>query len=144
MTEKEPTLARQQPTEHIPANEVSRGSEEKLRSLAERVQAEEALGREAERLRMLLKIDKGILAAQSLETIAQAAVTGIQQLIPCERVGVTLFDFAAHEAILLAIDTDTESQVKPGARIALEPFEDAIVNGQQGKMTVVAGLQSRG
>jgi PAS domain S-box-containing protein len=112
--------------------------------ISERVRAEEALRRYAERLQILYEIDQGILAAQSPETIAQAAVAHLRQLIPCRRAGVTLYDFAAQEALLLAVDLDAESQVEPGARISLEPFEDVIAAGRQGSATVVTGLASRG
>jgi len=112
--------------------------------ISERVRAEEALRRYAERLRILREIDQGILAAQSPETIAQAAVTHIRQLIPCQRAGVALFDFAAREAVLLAIDLDAGTRVRPGTRVPLQPFEDAIAAGRQGRVTVMTGLQSRG
>ncbi len=53
--------------------------------IADRVRAEEALHRYNERLKILNEINQSILAAQSSETIAVAALSYIRLLIPCQR-----------------------------------------------------------
>jgi len=56
--------------------------------ITDRKEAEDALQRYAERLKLLHEIDQSILAAQLPETIAIAAIHRIRYLIPCERVSV--------------------------------------------------------
>ncbi len=56
--------------------------------ITDRKEAEDALQRYAERLKLQHEIDQSILAAQLPETIAIAAIHRIRYLIPCERVSV--------------------------------------------------------
>lgn len=75
--------------------------------ITERKEAEEALQRYAERLRILHEIDQSVLAAQLPETIALAAIHRIRRLIPCQRVTVMTRD--EHQRIrLLAAASNTE------------------------------------
>jgi len=88
--------------------------------IAERERAEEALRRYAERLRTLREIDQAILAAQSPEEIAQTALRHVRELVPCARASIALFDFEAHEALLLAVEKKGETRVDAGNRIPIE------------------------
>jgi PAS domain S-box-containing protein len=94
--------------------------------IAEWMRAEEALRLYADRLKTLHEIDQGILAARSPEAIAQVTIGRIQQLISCQGAYVTLFDFTTDEAVVLATDLDTESQLKVGARLPLESFAETL------------------
>lgn len=91
-----------------------------VRDISERKRAEQALHDYAERLEVLHEIDRGILAAQSARDIAQVAVGRVRQLIPCRRVGLVLIDWDTSEAIVLAVDTDGETQVGPGTCLSFE------------------------
>jgi GAF domain-containing protein len=85
-------------------------------------------------------------------------VAHLRHLIPCRRVGITLFDWTAGEALLLAIDLDAQTGevppgggvlqpgtgLQPGTRMPLDPFADVIAAGRQGKVAVVTRLESRG
>lgn len=66
-------------------------------------QAGEGLRRHAERLRILHAIDQGILAARTPRDIAQAALERVGELLPCIRAGLTVFDYATLEAVILAV-----------------------------------------
>ncbi len=55
-------------------------------------QAEIVLQRYAERLKTLHQIDQAILAAQSPQQIAEAALERIAQLVPCERASLVAFE----------------------------------------------------
>ena len=90
--------------------------------ITERKRAEESLRRYAERLKILHNIDRSILAARSLEAIAQAVLGHLRQLIPCQRASVAEFDFKSGEAHVLATQVKGETQVKTGARLPLEIF----------------------
>ena len=133
---------------HLALRNAQKSLEEKnaqlQREIAERVQAEEALRRYTERLGVLREIDQGILAAQSPESIAQAAVTRIRQLIPCRRASVGLFDFASNEMLTLAVDADTKSRQEENTRYQLDPLEDQVKHLRQGQVVVWRQAQSRG
>ncbi len=56
--------------------------------------AEETVRRQAQRLRILHEIDRGILNAQSPAEIAYVALSRIRALVGCEQASAILFDFA--------------------------------------------------
>ena len=62
------------------------------RDIAKRSQAEEKLRNYTERLRILREIERRILAARLPEEIAEIALHHIQQLVPCQRCSVVMFD----------------------------------------------------
>ena len=82
--------------------------------------AEATLRQYAERLSILHEIDQAILAAQSPEEIAEAALRRIQRLVPCQRASLTLFDYAADQATVLTAQTDGLNGLESGARFALK------------------------
>lgn len=108
----------------------------------ERAQAEETLQQYAERLKTLREIDQAILAAQSPEEIAQAALRHVRQLVPCPRASVAEFDLEADEATILATHADDESRVRVGTRISLEPFGHTVEELRQGKVQIVEDILS--
>jgi signal transduction histidine kinase len=67
-------------------------------------------------------IDQAILAAQSPEAIAQAAMRYMRELTPCRAASVAVFDQVGHEAIVLAVETSMTLPFGPGARLPLETF----------------------
>ncbi len=94
-----------------------------LRDITERKSVEESLHRYSGRLQVLHEIDRAILAAQSPEGIAQAALHHMQQLTPCYWASVTLFDFDVHEAAVLAAHAAGETKMRTGTRLPLESFD---------------------
>jgi PAS domain S-box-containing protein len=107
------------------------------RDITERKRTEEALRQYVERLGILRETDQAILAAQSPQAIAQAALGRITQLVPCQRVGITLFDFEEHQLTVLAAHFTGESRVPAGTRFPLEWFGGDIEMLRQGKVQVV-------
>ena len=85
----------------------------------EHKQAETELRRYAERLEVLEKIDKAILAAHSVEDIAQAALQYVQRLLPCVRASVTLFDLKLNMGTMLAVVGLGSDRLGAGAQISL-------------------------
>jgi PAS domain S-box-containing protein len=112
--------------------------------VTERVQAREALRRYAGRLEVLRSIDQGILGAQLPKDIAQAALSRIRQLIPCERVEVVLPGPGFAEMVVLAVDTDVDTAIKEGHRFTRDQLDDVRAIVQQGQTAVIDDLPSRG
>lgn len=62
------------------------------RDVTERERAEQAVRRYARRLETLHEIDRGILAAQSPEEIAEAALKHLQYLVPFQQASIVVFE----------------------------------------------------
>lgn len=76
-----------------------------FRDITERQQAQQAMRRYAERLRILHEADQAILAAWSMEETAQVALRHVQRLIPFAWATVSVFDAdpAAGQGTVLAV-----------------------------------------
>jgi len=93
--------------------------------------AEKTLRGHAGRLRILHEIDSAILAAHSLEEIAQAALRRIRQLVPCQRASVVLFDLEASETVLLAAHGCGQARQGERERFSLDArWFDELRHGQ--------------
>lgn len=77
------------------------------RDLTERKEAEEAIRQYSQRLETLHEIDQAILAAGSPAEIARATLQRVQDLVPSIRASVSVFDFKANEARVLAVSGQT-------------------------------------
>jgi signal transduction histidine kinase len=131
-----------------PARFLSLGpSEAKLRqwldNLAERKRTEAELREHrdhleeyAERLKYLRELDQVILAARSSEEIAHATLSYLQQLLPYQQASVTVFDFGADEAVVLAARLGSRRRKGAGTRLLLKGF--GVPEGlEQGKVHMV-------
>lgn len=83
------------------------------KELANKERAEQNLARYAERLRLLHILDQAILAADSQEEIAQVALDGIRQLVPCIRTNIVLFDHDNQKAEILAVYRASTNEPSP-------------------------------
>ncbi len=90
--------------------------------ITERKQAEEASHRYTERLQIEHEIDTAILAAQSPEEIARAALMHLHHLIPCPRASITEIDLAQQQGRDMLVFVDRELQTKD---MAWHPLTDA-------------------
>jgi signal transduction histidine kinase/HAMP domain-containing protein len=87
-------------------------------------QAEAALARHAERLRILHEIDRALLAQETPETIAAAVIGPLRELLGVPRAIVSLFDLAAHEVEWLAAAGRHRVHRGPGVRYSLRLMGD--------------------
>jgi len=110
--------------------------------ITERKRAEEALRHYARRLEVLREIDQAILAAQSPEEIARAALARIRQLVPCQRASVALFDFQADVGAVLAVHVNGETRIGAGTRVSLGEF-GSVERLRQGQVGVVEDVLTR-
>ena len=76
------------------------------------------------RLKTLHEIDLAILEAHSPETIAQAVLGRIRELVPCVQASVVTYDFDAQEATELAVHVNGELALEQGVRYPLEEYGD--------------------
>jgi len=90
--------------------------------ITERKRSEEAVQGYVKRLEGLREIDLAILAAESPQATAQAALHRMRGLIPCRWAGVVLFDSQARVATLLATHANGETRVGTGTRFSLEEY----------------------
>lgn len=93
-----------------------------IEDISQRKQAEEALKRYAKRLETLQEIDRAILAARSSEEIARGALQHIQELIPCHRATVSIFDFEKNTGTVLATFARKKTKVGTGLKLPIEVF----------------------
>ena len=93
-----------------------------IEDITEKKRAKEALRRSAKRLETLQEIDRAILVARSPAEIARAALRHSQQLIPCLRVDVVVFDFAKDKAVLMATHVRGKTEMGTGTHLTLEEF----------------------
>lgn len=114
---------------------------EEKRLRVERKLADEALKKYIDRLEILHQIDQAILAAQSPDEIAKAALVYIRQLVPCLRASLILLDFEAQEAMVLLVDTDHETGFDTGKRLPLNTYT---IGGElwEGKAHIEEDIQS--
>jgi len=93
---------------------------------AELEQANEQLRRQAKRLTALRDVDRAILAAESPHEIAAIAARRAQQIVPCERVSVSVIDRDAQQVRVLTADQeladDDNDALGEGASIPLDAF----------------------
>jgi PAS domain S-box-containing protein len=103
-----------------------------MQDITERKEAEERLHRYARRLQILHEVDRAILAAQSPEDIAEAALSHIQDLVPCISASVVEFDWEASQATVHAISVGDETGPRASRRVPLEAsgIAEALRHGQ--------------
>ena len=109
------------------------------RDVTERKRAEEALFRFNQRLTLLQQTDRAILAARSIEDIANAAVAHVRELVPCRRASVVVFDMAAGSGRIVGIHAPGDTQIEMGAEIPLGVF-GSLDELRQGKPHVVSDV----
>jgi signal transduction histidine kinase len=87
-------------------------------------QTQQALATQAARLRILHEIDRGMIAEQAPEAIAEAAVRPLRELLGIPRVIVNIFDLEAGEAYWLAAAGRRRSYSGPHVRYSLRMAGD--------------------
>lgn len=100
--------------------------------ITERKRVELALRRSTERLLLLQQIEQGIITAQSPDELAGATLRQIQQLIPCQRASLALFDYEAGTALMFAVTTADTATADLGRIVPLSGFRqhDSFMDGR--------------
>jgi signal transduction histidine kinase/large-conductance mechanosensitive channel len=95
--------------------------------LVERKQTEAALQHSTAQLEILHEIDRSLLAARSLQEIADDALIRVRRLIPCPRASLTFFDMEKQEASFLAASFIEPIQL-PSTPISFKEFGQRVVD----------------
>jgi len=94
------------------------------RDITERKRTLEMLRRQAERLRVLHRVDTAILTAQSPEEITKTVLNHVRPLVFYLGAGVVLFDFDAREGIVLYAELASTVKIPAGTRFPLGTLAD--------------------
>ena len=102
---------------------------------AELERANEQLRRQAKRLKALRDVDRAILEAESPHEIASVAARRAQDIVPCERVSVSVIDRDARQVQVLTADqelADDDDALAGGTTLPLDAFfvPDAVRSGK--------------
>lgn len=100
-----------------------------------------ALQQYATRLEALHEIDRAILAAESPQAIAEAALQRCMDQLPCTRASIVVFDHEAGEGEILGSVAQGDSQLSGGRRYPITAFH-VTKRLQQGTAEVVNDLQA--
>ena len=109
--------------------------------ITEQKRQERALQQYADRLEALHEIDRAILAAESPQAIADAALQRCTAQLPCTRASIVVFDHEAGEGEILGSVTESDSQLAGGKRYPIEAFH-LTERLHQGGAEVVNDLQA--
>jgi PAS domain S-box-containing protein len=114
-----------------------------LVDVTEQEQTRQKLRRYADRLRVLHETDQAVLAARSLDEIAESALDCVPQLLEgCMWASIALYDLEREEVSLLAVHTVGQTSMGKGWRGSMEPSWalefDALA---QGEPQVIEDLQ---
>lgn len=93
--------------------------------IAEREQAQKDLRHYAERLQVLHETDQAILAARSVQEIAESALRSAPLLLDCVWASITMFDLDLSEITLLAVSSEHKDD--PASAGWLSPLADDAV-----------------
>ncbi len=89
---------------------------------AELQDANDRLKRQTKRLEALRDVDRAILAAESPHEIATVAARRAQDLVPCERVSVALFDWEEDRVTVLTAQQSGEEILERGTDFPIEEY----------------------
>lgn len=112
------------------AIENARLYESAQQELIVRKRAEDALRQYTVRLRTLRDIDQAILAAQTPQAIVQGALAHLQELIPCRRASVAIFDFKAGSVEILGGRAGGESHIITGDSLDVSGLDPCLLKGE--------------
>ena len=109
------------------------------RDITSRKQAEHALQRYGQRLKLLRQTDRAILSARSVHEIADAALARFHEIVPCQRTSVSVVEPGGVNARLVGVLTREGTHLGLGSRIPLGLFGDPD-DLRQGRPYVVPNL----
>jgi PAS domain S-box-containing protein len=115
-----------------------------LMDVTEQEQARQKLRRYADRLRVLHETDRAVLAARSLDEIAESVLNCVPRLLEgCMRAGIALYDLEREEVSLLAVHTGNKTSLEKGWHGPMGPPWMLAIDGlAPGESRVIEDLQT--
>jgi len=110
------------------------------RDITERKRMEEKLKKYFERLETLRKMDLAILETISPYKVARAAITHIKNLISCQRVSVSVFDFENKTVQVLAATGKASEPLGNGISFPITDYHN-IASLREGKIRAVTNIR---
>jgi PAS domain S-box-containing protein len=92
------------------------------RDVSERERASQALRQSNRRLEVLHDIHRDILGSRSPQTIAEATLRHLRDLIPCRRASVAVFDLPRGTGTIIASYEDGRTQIVDSTPVPIEEF----------------------
>ena len=89
--------------------------------ITDRKEAEAEILQYTERLNMLHAIDKGIISSTSSEDIINSVLKNLRELISCPIVRLRAMDYERNDTVVLAIDSEYDSELKVGTHEYIMP-----------------------
>ena len=115
------------------------GSFSVQRDISARKQAEHALQRYSQRLKLLRQTDRAILSARSVHEIAEAVLARVHELAPCQRSSVSVIEPGSPTARLVGVLTSRGTHLDVGSDIPVSLFGD-LDDLRQGRPYVVPNI----
>jgi len=115
-----------------------------LMDVTEQEQARQKLRRYADRLRVLHETDQAVLAARSLDEIAELALDCVPRLLEgCMRTSIALYDQEREEVSLFAVHVENQTSLGKGWRSPMGPsWAPELGALAQGEPQVIEDLQT--
>ncbi|MBL8098153.1 MAG: response regulator [Anaerolineales bacterium] len=110
--------------------------------VTERKLAEDKLHKQNQRLKVLREIDTAILSTDSIESIGEAALSHIHDLIGCERASLGLIDSENKEFYILGLNTLGNTSIPKGDRIPFELDDDWLSTLNKNEVVILEDLSS--
>jgi PAS domain S-box-containing protein len=115
---------------------------DRMESEVERKRAEEKVERQNRRLSVLRQIDRAILAADSLDSIAHAALDHIIKLVDCDRAGLALIDWESNEVVNFDESGAAGEPFPKGTRTSLALLQDILQSLSKNQPIVINDLST--
>ncbi len=103
--------------------EGKRATQIVIRDITDRKRAQVALQRFTERLHILRRIDRAILAAKSPEEIARSTLANLIHLLECQRASIVIFDHEPETATVLASFQSGANVIAGGEQMPMHFFD---------------------
>src|SRR5258706_104348 len=82
-------------------------------------EAEARLQRYTQRMEILHQIDLGLIQGGSIQALVEVVLSHMRQIIPCQRVSVSLIGESKDEMLVFAVNLNRPSEVHEGIRVSL-------------------------
>ncbi|MCA9943272.1 MAG: PAS domain-containing protein [Anaerolineales bacterium] len=106
-----------------------------FQDITSRKKAEIAFQHYNKRLTILRQIDRNIIGARSTSDIIQSVLQGIQQLITCTRISISLFESESEHVVVTVLDNDADPILRTGQRVPV--LRAQMIENFKGRQSII-------